>query len=133
MKIIFKGLSVAKNCLRPENARLTVRVESATGINLFWPHQLNEGLLSNFYSPQPKTNPLIRHRRVCNVWCCGVVVITTAQLHSTNSELSFCTGSNPADSMSEIQDGEDLWQWSWLEIRLNPLHWSNIPQKQFIK
>ena len=29
-------------------------------------------------------------------WRRGVVVITTAQLHSTKLELSFCAGSNPA-------------------------------------
>ena len=34
--------------------------------------------------------------------------ITAAQLHSTKPELRFCTGSNPARSMSEIHDGEDL-------------------------
>ena len=38
----------------------------------------------------------------------GVVVITTAQLHSTKSELRFCAGSNPARSGLEIRDGEDL-------------------------
>ena len=38
----------------------------------------------------------------------GVVVITTAQLHSTKSEFSFCAGSNPARSGLEIRDGEDL-------------------------
>ena len=48
----------------------------------------------------------------------GVVVIATAQLHSSKSELRFCAGSNPARVVSEIRDGEDLWQWSWLEIRL---------------
>ena len=37
-----------------------------------------------------------------------VVAITTAQLHSTNSELRFCTVSNPARDLSEIRDGEDL-------------------------
>ena len=37
-----------------------------------------------------------------------VVVITTAQLHSTKHELRFCPGSNPACGMSEIRDGEDL-------------------------
>ena len=42
------------------------------------------------------------------MWHHGVVVITTAQLHSTKSELRFCTGSNPARGMSEIHDGEDL-------------------------
>ena len=39
---------------------------------------------------------------------CGVVVITTAQLHSTKPELMFCMGSNPACGMSEIHNGEDL-------------------------
>ena len=38
----------------------------------------------------------------------GVVVITTAQHHSTQPELKFCTGSNPARGMSEIRDGENL-------------------------
>ena len=41
-------------------------------------------------------------------WRRGVVVITTAQLHSTKPELRFCTGSNPACGVSEIRDGEDL-------------------------
>ena len=65
-------------------------------------------------------------------WRRGVVDITTAQLHSTKPELSFCTGSNPARGVSEIHDGEDLWQWSRLEIRLNTFRRSTIPQKQFI-
>ena len=52
---------------------------------------------------------------------CGVVVIITAQIHSTKLELRFCTGFNPATSMSEIPNGEDLWQWF-----LNILH-SSIP------
>ena len=38
----------------------------------------------------------------------GVVVITTAHLHSTNPELRFCAGSNPARGVSEIRNGEDL-------------------------
>ena len=41
-------------------------------------------------------------------WYHGVVVITTAQLHSSKPELRFCTGSNPARGVSEIRDGEDL-------------------------
>ena len=40
--------------------------------------------------------------------CSGVVVITTAHLHSTKPELRFCAGSNPTCSVSEIHDGEDL-------------------------
>ena len=60
------------------------------------------------------------------------MVITTTQFDLTKSELRFCTGSNPAHGMSEIRDGEDLWQWSRLEIRLNVFHRSTILQKQFI-
>ena len=33
------------------------------------------------------------------MWRRGVVVITTAQLHSTKPELRFCAGSNPARGM----------------------------------
>ena len=62
----------------------------------------------------------------------GVVVITTAQLHSIKSELRFCACSNPARGMSEIRNDEDLWQWFRLEIRLNAFRQSTIPQKQFI-
>ena len=62
-----------------------------------------------------------------------IVVITTAQPHSAKPELRFNAGSNPALGVSEIRDGEDFWQWSWLEIRLNAFRWSTIPQKQFIQ
>ena len=47
-------------------------------------------------------------------WHCDVVVIITAQLHSTKPELRFCVGSNPACGVSKIHSGEDLWQWSQL-------------------
>ena len=60
----------------------------------------------------------------------GLVVITTAQLHSIKPKIRFCVGSNPACGVSQICNGEDLWQWSQLEIRLNTFHWSTITQKQ---
>ena len=41
-------------------------------------------------------------------WRCSVVVITTAQFHSTKPEFRFCAGSNPTRGVSEICDGEDL-------------------------
>ena len=41
-------------------------------------------------------------------WCCGVVVITTAQFHSTKLELRFCKSSNPACGVLEIHNGEGL-------------------------
>ena len=63
-------------------------------------------------------------------WRRGVVVIATAQLLSITPELRLCTGSNPARGVSEIRDVEDLWHWSRLEIRLNALRRSTIPQKQ---
>ena len=65
-------------------------------------------------------------------WCRSVVVFTTAQLHSIKPELRFCAGSKPAWGVSEIRNGEDLWQGPQLEIRLNAFSWSTIPQKQFI-
>ena len=46
-----------------------------------------------------------------------IIHLTTAQLHSINSELRFCAGSSPARGVSDICDGENLWQWSRLEIR----------------
>ena len=42
----------------------------------------------------------------------SVMVLTTAQYHSTKPELRFCTGSNPARGGSEICNDEVLWQWS---------------------
>ena len=60
------------------------------------------------------------------------MVITTAQLDSTKPELRFCAGSNPAHCMSEICDGEDLWHWFRLEIRLNAFRQLTTPPKQFI-
>ena len=53
-------------------------------------------------------------------WRRGAVVITAAQLHSTKPNFRLCAGSNPARGVSEIGNGEDLWQWSRREIRLNP-------------
>ena len=43
-----------------------------------------------------------------DVQATGVVVITTAKLNSTNSELKLCAGSNPAHCVSDICDGENL-------------------------
>ena len=65
------------------------------------------------------------------LWHHSVVVITTAQHHSPTPGLSFCTSSNPGHDLLEICDGENLWQWSWLEIRLNAFIRSTIPQKEF--
>ena len=62
-------------------------------------------------------------------WCSGY---TTVQLHSAKPELRFFAGSNPAHSVFEIHDSEDLWQWSRLEISLNAFRRSTVPQKQFI-
>ena len=45
-------------------------------------------------------NSIQLHSIQFNLWCRGVVVIITAQLHSTNPELKFCAGSNPARSVS---------------------------------
>ena len=42
------------------------------------------------------------------MWRRGVVVITTAQLHSAKPELRLCAGSNPVRGVSDIRAGEDL-------------------------
>ena len=60
-----------------------------------------------------------------------MILKASAKLHLTKPELRFCAGSNPARCVSEICDGEDLWQWSRLEIRLTVFCLSTIPQKQF--
>ena len=41
-------------------------------------------------------------------WRRDVVVITIAQLHLNKPELRFCAGSNPARSVTEICDDDDL-------------------------
>ena len=41
------------------------------------------------------------------MWRRGVVVVTTARLHSTKPGLRLSAGSNPARGVSEIRDGED--------------------------
>ena len=62
----------------------------------------------------------------------GVVVITSTQLHSTKPSLRFCAASNPPRAVSDIRHGDDLWQWSQLEIKLNVFRRSTIQLKQFI-
>ena len=63
-----------------------------------------------------------------HVLCCGLVVISTAQLHSTKPELWFCADSVPAFVVLENCDCKNLWQWSQWEIRLNALCRSTIPE-----
>ena len=65
-------------------------------------------------------------------WRRGVEVITTTQLHSIKPELRFCTGSNPVCGVLDMWVGEDLWQWFWLETRLNVFRGWTILQKKFI-
>ena len=65
---------------------------------------------------------------VNTLWCCGVVVITTTQVHSTKPKLWFCACSNTTCGVSEICSGENLSQWSWLEIKVNAFRQSNIPK-----
>ena len=59
-----------------------------------------------------------------------VVMWSTDQLYSTKPEL--LASLNPAWGVSKICNGENLWQWSRLEIRLLSFLRSTMPQKQFI-
>ena len=55
------------------------------------------------------TDDLSRFEEIRRIqWRRGVVVVTTAQLHSAKPGLRFCAGSGPARGVSEIRDGEDL-------------------------
>ena len=84
-------------------------------------------------NPERAGTPKVNKTRPPPLWVTNetVVVITTAQLHSTKPELRFCAGSNPARGVPENRNGEDLWHWSRLEIRVNAIRRSTIPQKQF--
>ena len=82
-----------------------------------------------------KLSSLLIFSKFISVYCgvrCGVVVVSTTQLHPTKPELKFCTGLNPTCGVSEICDGDNLWQWPLLKIRLIAFRRSTIPQKQFI-
>ena len=50
------------------------------------------------------------------------MVLTTAQFHLIKPGLSFCIDSNPTSVMSEIHNGENIWQWS---LTLKPPFWIN--------
>ena len=49
------------------------------------------------------------------------MVITIRQLHSTKPVFRFCVSSNPVRGVLEVDFDENIWQWSRLEVRLNPL------------
>ena len=51
-----------------------------------------------------------------------VMVLTTAQFHLIKPGLRFCIDSNLVCVVSEICNGENIWQWS---LRLKPLPWIN--------
>ena len=59
-------------------------------------------------------------------------LIQLKQLHSFKPELRFCAVLNTTRGVSVIRDGEDLWQWPRLDIRLNAFRRPTIPQKQLI-
>ena len=97
---------------------------------VIWILSYCNGIRTHNHLVRKGTLNLVR-KRTRNLWRRGAVVISTAQLHSTKLELRFCVCSNPGCSVWEIRDGEDLRQWSQLEIRLNAFRRSTIPQKYF--
>ena len=56
----------------------------------------------------------------------------TTSLNEAWTKALLCAGSNPTSGVQEIYVGENLWQRSWLQIRVNAFCRSTIPQKQFI-
>ena len=71
----------------------------------------------------------VRSMLIVAPWCRGYHYYTTS---FNKAWTRFCASSNPALGVSEIRNGEDLWQWSRQEIRLNAFRRSTVPQKQFI-
>ena len=61
-----------------------------------------------FYDTNISYPPETHSRRGVVLWRHGVVVFTTAQLHSTKPELRFFAAANTARCVSEIRDGEDF-------------------------
>ena len=58
---------------------------------------------------------LWKEQQLLKLWRHGVVVITTAQLHSTSRELRFCAASNPGAAcrrfaMVSISDNNPGWK-----------------------
>ena len=49
----------------------------------------------------------------------------TAKFHTTKPEVRFCASSDLARCLSEVCDGENLWQWSQLKIRHKRLFWAS--------
>ena len=49
----------------------------------------------------------------------GLDVTTTEQLYTIRSELRLWKVSKPAESVSQVREGEKRWQWSQLEIMFN--------------
>ena len=70
-------------------------------------------------SIQPLFNSIIPY---AHSWHRGVVVITTAQLYSTNPELRFCGGSNSARGVLDIRDGEDFRRLSSVNYTTKTIH-----------
>ena len=64
-------------------------------------------------------------------WRRGVVIITTALLHLKILNAGFAQVQILLSTCRRC-DGENLWQWSQMEIRLNVICQSTILQKQFI-
>ena len=69
--------------------------------NRFFNFNINYKVISLMFS----NKKVIINKKPCEN---GVVVITTAQLHSKKLKLSFSAGPNPACRMSEICKGENL-------------------------
>ena len=82
-----------------------------------------------FSEPCHIQNPGILRTKIYSKLCEGIFWYIQ---NAVKPGLRFCAGSNPARDVSEICDGEDLWQRSQLEIRPNAFRRSTIPQKQFI-
>ena len=101
-----------------------LHVYDCNNLNLwFWSH--SQSCIKNEQGCFSRWD-IVASRCNCYHYC------TNSQIHSPKPEIKFCAGSNPARGVLKIRDGEDLWQWFRLEIKLNAFRRSTIPQKHFI-
>ena len=69
-----------------------------------------------------------KKERKVTQWCSGYKYCTISFIKAWTQVL--CRLKSCSQRVRDC-DGEDLWQWSHLKIRLNNFRWSTTPQKQF--
>ena len=73
-------------------------------------HKVSNKIWASLLNQKHDVGRFLLGRFLLAPWCRwrrSVMIITTAQVHSTKRELRFCAGSYPARGVSVIRDGEE--------------------------